>query len=127
MKLIDKLKQYIPVPKKRVDMLEGVHKKQIQDLKEEQANTLIRLNAMHEKELAKYDKTVDEITERLANIRFDLPNPETLRYRMCLDFDARLMNYGSSPQVELNYIAQSVARHVEAEIRSARFIRRGSV
>ena len=81
------------------------------------------LNLRHASELEKTKEVVTKIVDKLCNIEFTNGfRPEI--YRISLEFDARMTQYGGMFRDELEIIAEHVARQVRHEIQSAKFIQK---
>ncbi len=73
----------------------------------------------HAKELAEAKSHIVAVIERCSHIRFDC---EQDRYSILLEFSPLLVAFGPTHHEELRFIVQELARQVEHEIATAKFI-----
>lgn len=86
----------------------------------EKQQALQQLSDKHRGELEQEHKRVDELIGRLTHLAWSRDGEV---YQMGLRFDARMM-YGYRTSDDLRFLAQMIARRVEAEIATARFMQK---
>lgn len=87
----------------------------------ERHKALQELETKHAFELEQEHKRVDKLIGDLTKLTWTRDNMNV--YRLGLAFDARMM-YGNLDRDNLRFIAQMIARQVEGEIASSRFIQK---
>ena len=82
----------------------------------------VRLFEEHAADLEKEHRRVDEVIGNIANLNWKIDNIGM--YQLNLRFDPRAMNFGYGRHEEQQFMAKMIARQVEAEIATSKFIQK---
>lgn len=81
---------------------------------------MARLTVHHAQEIAEEHRRVDDLIAKVAQLTWSRVGDV---YKLDVAFDARIM-YGYGTREDLGFVAKMIARQVEGEIASSRFIQK---
>ncbi len=108
---------------RHLPMFRGTCIDQTQDAARKHNSELNRVRDRHATELEAAEAKVDASIRRLSDIQFERVEQQHGRYRVSVTFDSRMLSGPSMYDDELRFVAHRVAREIEHEIASSKFVR----